>query len=109
MQEKLLYMAKNEGTEKVFGCEWCGIAYTTRQGLAYHKKVCEYRPTDDDETQTVPGDRIDIFPDDDEGVPVPAQTAGGEDVPEYECPDCGYCAGEAYPICPRCGAGLVWN
>lgn len=98
---------KKEDTEKVYGCKWCGLAYTTRQGLAYHAKVCEYRPTDDDETPEVPGDGINIFPDD-EGVPAAAQTPG-EDVPEYECPDCGYCAGEPYQICPGCGAGLVWN
>lgn len=100
-------MAKNEDAEKVFGCKWCGLAYTSRQGLAYHMKVCEYRPTDDDETPTEAEAGIDIFPDD-EGVQVPPQTPG-EDVPEYECPVCGHCAGEPYQICPGCGTGLVWN
>lgn len=90
-----------------FVCQWCGREYQTARGLRYHEKVCEYRPTDDDDDDG-PADGIDIFGDGDAGgagVNTPGDDGGPD---EYECPDCGHVAAAAFPVCPVCGAVLAW-
>lgn len=97
---------------KVYVCKWCGEEYGTRQGLAYHRKVCEYKPTDDgDDDDGNTGGGIDIFGDgpngDDDGGAGGA-AVGVDDVDTYQCPECGYDATAPFNPCPGCGAGLVW-
>ena len=101
-------MAENlAGENKVWECEHCGALYGTRQGLDYHLKVCEYRPTDDGGADDGgPVDGIDIFGDE-EGEEAPLITTV-EDLPVYECPDCGHTELIPFGVCPACGAGLSW-
>jgi len=87
---------------RVYACDYCDFECTTRQGLAKHKKVCEYRPDDEDgEGLPAPGGAgVDLYG---------SEESGGE--PEenlYQCPDCGYSANRAFIQCPNCAADLEW-
>jgi hypothetical protein len=44
-------MSDDEKTEKKYVCPYCGEDKNSRQALAYHKKVCEKRPKDDEKEE----------------------------------------------------------
>lgn len=86
-----------------YPCEYCDAVFLSRQGLAKHRRVCEYRPDDEDGGgPPTPGAAgVDLF-----GADASDTYDTGDDV--YQCPDCGYSAKRAFARCPTCAADLEW-
>lgn len=98
---------KSDGTKaaREYTCEYCNAVFNSRQGLAKHRRVCEYRPDDEDGGGQPTSDAggVDLFGSGSDGSD---GSDAGDDV--YQCPDCGYSAKRAFARCPECAADLEW-
>lgn len=101
---------ENRDEARIYRCGFCGAEYTTRQGLAKHLRVCDYRPDEDDDgLPDVSGGGVDLFGDEDTiAAGASGHDTGASDAMVYQCPDCGYLAEYQYSRCPACGSWLEW-